>query len=114
MNAIVSPMQYLDKAMNSLHQLGLVPQKTSEEAPITALLNQISDLDEERVVAITRTLSQASLFNEVVREQVQAMEIGSRYEEITSAFATPAAIRNYRAVKQSVTIKAGASAEVGE
>lgn len=86
MNAIVSPMQYLDKAMNSLHQLGLVPQKTGEEAPITALLNQISDLDEERVVAITRTLSQASLFNEVVREQVQAMEIGSRYEEITSAF----------------------------
>jgi hypothetical protein len=86
MNAIVSPMQYLDKAMNSLHQLGLVPQKTGEEAPITALLNQISDLDEERIVAITRTLSQASLFNEVVREQVQAMEIGSRYEEITSAF----------------------------
>lgn len=81
-----TPMQYLDKAMNRLHDLGLVPEGESQEAPIVALLNQISDLDEGRVTAIARTLNQASLFNEVVREQVQAMEIGERYEEITSAF----------------------------
>jgi hypothetical protein len=37
-------------------------------------------------VAITRTLSQASLFNDVVREQVQAMDIGTRYEDIIDAF----------------------------
>jgi hypothetical protein len=79
-------MQYLDKAMNGLHDLGLLPEAEGQEAPIVALLNQISDLDEERVVAISRTLNQASLFNDVVREQVQAMEIGARYEEITSAF----------------------------
>jgi len=79
-------MQYLDKAMNGLHDLGLLPEAQTEEAPITALLNQISDLDEERVVAISRTLNQASLFNDVVREQVQAMEIGARYEDITNAF----------------------------
>jgi len=79
-------MQYLDKAMSSLHDLGLLPEKQGEEAPIIALLNQITDLDEERVVAITRTLSQASLFNEVVREQVQAMDIGTRYEDIVNAF----------------------------
>lgn len=82
----LSPMQYLDKAMNGLHDLGLVPDDDKQEAPIIALLNQISDLDEERVVAISRTLNEASLFNEVVREQVQAMEIGQRYEEITNAF----------------------------
>jgi hypothetical protein len=79
-------MQYLDKAMSRLHDLGLLPEKQGEEAPIIALLNQISGLDEERVVAITRTLSQASLFNEVVREQVQAMDIGTRYEDIVDAF----------------------------
>ena len=81
------PMQYLDKAINGLHDLGLLPAsgKTQEE-PIIALLNQISGLDEARVTAIARTLSQASLFNDVVREQVQAMEIGERYEQITSAF----------------------------
>jgi hypothetical protein len=86
MTSLASPMQYLDKAMNGLHDLGLLPEAKGQEAPIVALLNQISDLDEERVVAISRTLNQASLFNDVVREQVQAMEIGARYEEITSAF----------------------------
>jgi len=86
MTTLASPMQYLEKAMNGLHDLGLLPETKAQEAPITALLNQISDLDEERVVAISRTLNQASLFNDVVRDQVQAMEIGARYEEITRAF----------------------------
>ncbi len=80
-----TPMKYLDKALNQLRDLGLVPDK-NEEAPIIALLNRISELDEDRIVAIARTLSQASLFNEVVREQVSAMEIGERYEKITDAF----------------------------
>jgi len=87
MTVSATPMQYLDKAMNGLHDLGLVPTDTdSQEEPIIALLNQISDLDEGRVAAIARTLNQASLFNDVVREQVQAMEIGTRYEEITNGF----------------------------
>ena len=86
MNVTASPMKYLEKAMSGLHSLGLVPEGKPEEAPIVGLLNQITDLDEERVVAIARTLSQASLFNEVVREQVQAMEVGERYETIVEAF----------------------------
>ncbi len=82
-----TPMQYLDKAMNTLHELGLVPADDGgQEAPIIVLLNLISDLDEARVAAIARTLDKASLFNDVVREQVQAMEVGERYEEITDAF----------------------------
>ena len=79
------PLQYLDKAMNGLRDLGLVPEKT-EEAPIIDLIDQISDLDEDKTLAIARTLSQASLFNEVVREQVSGMELGERYEDITNAF----------------------------
>ena len=86
MNTVSTPIHYLDKAMNGLHDLGLLPDAAGEEAPVIALLNQITDLDEERVVAITRTLSQASLFNDVVREQVQAMDIGTRYEDIVDAF----------------------------
>lgn len=80
-----TPVQYLDKAMTRLRDLGLVPEKT-EEAPIVALLERVSDLDEDKVVAIARTLSQASLFNQVVREQVAAMQIGERYGAITDAF----------------------------
>ena len=80
-----TPLQYLDKAMARLRDLGLVPEKT-DDAPIIALLNQISDLDEARVVAIARTLNQAATFNEIVREQISAMNIGERYEDITAAF----------------------------
>ena len=80
-----SPMQYLDKAMGALRDMGLLPSDTPE-APITHLLEQISDLDEERIVVITRTLSQTSVFNDVVREQIAAMTIGERYEKITSSF----------------------------
>jgi len=82
-----TPLKYLDKALGSLRDLGLVPENTaSQEAPIVALLDQITDLDHDRVVAITRTLAQASLFNDVVRKQVEAMEIGTRYEDITKSF----------------------------
>ena len=82
---MTTPIQYLDKAMTRLRDLGLVPEKT-EEAPIVALLNRVSDLDEEKVVAIARTLSQSSLFNQVVREQIAAMELGERYAKVTDAF----------------------------
>ncbi len=84
----VSPMKYLDRAMNQLDDLGLLPKagvETSEE-PIVSLLNQISALDEAKVTAIARTLSQATVFNDVVRQQVQAMDVGERYSEITNAF----------------------------
>ena len=39
-----------------------------------------------RVTLIARVLNQATNFNEVVREQIKAMEIGQRYETITEAF----------------------------
>ncbi len=80
-----STLQYLDKAMNQLRDLGLMPNEV-EEAPILGLLKRITDIDEEKSIAIARTLSQASVFNDVVREQVSMMELGERYEEITQAF----------------------------
>ena len=85
MNNATSPMQYLDKALNGLRDLGLVPE-TTEDAPIIALINQIAAIDEGKIVAIARTLNQASLFNEVVREQVSAMRLAERYEDITNSF----------------------------
>ncbi|MDV3251932.1 cell surface protein [Devosia sp. BK] len=79
------PLQYLDKAVNAIRDLGIWPENQGEQ-PITGLLQQITELDETRVILIGRTLSQASAFNEVVREQVAAMKIGERYEEITKGF----------------------------
>lgn len=77
--------EYLDRAMTQLRDLGLMPDEVGE-APIVALLERITDIDETKVIAIARTLSQASVFNDVVREQVSAMKLGERYEEITNSF----------------------------
>ena len=84
-NVLSSPLRYLDKALNGLRDLGLMPQKP-DEMPVIALINQISDLDEEKTVAIARTLSNTTVFNEVVREQITAMNVGQRYETITKSF----------------------------
>jgi hypothetical protein len=82
---VSSPLKYLDKAINGLRDLGLMPDKP-DEMPVVALINQISDLDEEKAVAIARTLSHTTVFNEVVREQIVAMKVGERYEDITESF----------------------------
>ena len=79
------PLQYLDRAVNAIRDLGIWPEQQGE-APITGLLQQITELDETRVLLIGRTLSQASAFNEVVRTQIAAMQIGERYEDITKGF----------------------------
>ena len=82
---IRTPMQYLDRALTTLRDMGIVPAK-GEDAPINALLQQISDLDQERIAVIARTLNQAQNFNEVVREHVSAMVVGDRYRQITEGF----------------------------
>lgn len=82
----LTSMQYLDKAMGALREMGLLPDGAQEEAPITHLLEQISDLSPDKVTVIARTLAQNSTFNEVVREQIRGMEIGERYEVLTDTF----------------------------
>lgn len=83
---VKTPLQYLERAMNGLRDLGLVPERGSEEAPIVGLLEKITHIDPDKIAIITRTLTQMSVFNEVVREQISEMSVGQRYEEITKAF----------------------------
>lgn len=42
---VKQPMKYLDRAMNALRDLGLMPA-SREQSPMIGLLNQISGLDE--------------------------------------------------------------------
>ena len=85
MSKQLSTLQYLDKAMAPLRELGLIKAESSP-APIVPLLNQISDIDDARVTSIARTRNEASLFNEIVREQVSDINIAQRYEKITQDF----------------------------
>lgn len=80
-----STFHYLDKALSQIRDLGLMPEKV-DEAPVVSLLQKLTDIDESKVVAIARTLSQASVFNDIVREQVSEMRVGERYETITESF----------------------------
>jgi hypothetical protein len=82
---VKSPMQYLDKATGALRDLGIMPPKV-DFAPMNALLEKISDLDGDKIAVISRTLGQTEIFNEVVRDQTQAMDIGRRYEDIAKSF----------------------------
>jgi hypothetical protein len=82
---IEKPLQYLDKAVGAIRDLGLWPAQP-ESQPITGLLNEITGLDENKVILIGRTLTQASAFNEVVRTQVASMSVGERYNTITESF----------------------------
>ena len=90
MSETTSPtaLQYLDRAMGGLRQMGLLPSADGDgqRAPIVALLEKISDLDPDRVASIARTLDQMSVFNDVVREQVSGITVGERYDGITAAF----------------------------
>ena len=81
----LSTLQYLDKALGGLRELGLL-KGDSDPVPIITLLNQINDIEPDKVAAIARTLDQASYFNEVVREQVSNIKVAERYEGITTAF----------------------------
>jgi hypothetical protein len=70
---------------NALRNLGIVPPK-AVEAPINGILQRISDLDQDKIAIIARTLGQAGVFNEVVRDQTAAMAIGERYRQIARQF----------------------------
>jgi hypothetical protein len=80
-----STFHYLDKALSQIRDLGLMPDKV-DEAPVVSLLEKLTDIDESKIIAIARTLSQASVFNDIVREHVSEMRVGERYEDITKAF----------------------------
>jgi len=53
---------------------------------MTGLLEQVALIDHDKVAIIGRTLAEASTFNEIVRNEVAAMEIGERYNKIVNAF----------------------------
>ena len=78
-------LKYLDRALTTVRDMGLNPESSAED-PIAALLDKIVDLDKDKVAIIARTLSQASTFNEIVRNEISAMKIGERYNDIVEGF----------------------------
>ena len=76
---------YLDRATSALRTLG-ISFASPGEAPVLAILEKTAKYDNTRVMSIAATLQQSSTFNAAVREQIQGMDISTRYADITDSF----------------------------
>ena len=77
--------KYLDRAVEVLDAYGILP-KNDEQPELVQLLDEVRHVDEPRVLAIAKTVKYMSSFNAMVRDNVQDINIGNRYLEITQLF----------------------------
>jgi hypothetical protein len=77
-------LAYLDKAVSSITQLGVLEKK--DELPVQSLIQQISEFGPDQAMSIALVLSRQGSFNEMVRQQITGMEVANRYELITAGF----------------------------
>lgn len=75
---------YLDRAMNSLRTIGISFPATP--APVLAIIEKVAKYDNAKVTSIAHTLQQSSAFNATIRDQIQGMDISTRYADITKSF----------------------------
>jgi hypothetical protein len=77
--------KYLDRAVDVLEKFGL---SKDEEVPaeLIRLLEEVRHVDEAKALAIARTVKHMSTFNKLVRENVENINVGNRYLEISQMF----------------------------
>lgn len=76
---------YLQKAVRVLDQLGIQLQK-GEESQLATLLQEVVTVSQPEVLAIAETLQYISTFSQMVRDNVEDMNVSQRYERITGMF----------------------------
>jgi hypothetical protein len=77
--------KYLDRAVDVLEKFGLTKD---EEVPaeLIRLLEEVRHIDEAKALAIAKTIKHMSTFNKLVRENVENINVGNRYLEISQMF----------------------------
>ncbi len=79
-----SMQKYLDRAVKILGQFQGPKDDTNSE--LVRLLEDVKHLDEPKVLAISRTIAYMSRFNQLVRDNVEDIDVGNRYLAIAQMF----------------------------
>jgi hypothetical protein len=83
-SAQAAMQRYLDKALSVLEKFGGARSTTLSE--LTKVLEEVRYVDEPKVLAIAKTIQHMSDFNSLVRENVENINVGNRYLEISQMF----------------------------
>lgn len=77
--------KYLDKALDVLEKFGVATGRDVQNELIR-LLEEVRHVDESRAVAIANVVKHMSEFNQLVRDNVENINVGNRYLEISQMF----------------------------
>ena len=77
--------KYLNDAVEVLKDFG-VDSKNSSPQELISLLESIKHLDEGKVLAIADVIQHMGAFNALVRENVESIQVGNRYLQISQEF----------------------------
>ena len=79
-----SMRHYLDSALEVLQRFGGSENSAPQE--LISLLEGVKHLDETKVLAIAEVIKHMGAFNALVRDNVESIQIGNRYMDITQMF----------------------------
>lgn len=77
---------YLERAITGLRKIGININLPVADAPVLVLLDRVAQYDTTKVTSIAAVLQQSTSFNSMVREQIEGMDISTRFMDITQSF----------------------------
>ncbi|KDO01446.1 hypothetical protein [Pseudomonas donghuensis] len=77
---------YLERALSGLRTIGINLVRPVQDAPVLVLLDRVAQYDTTKVTSIATVLQQSTAFNSMVREQIEGMDISTRFMDITQSF----------------------------
>ncbi|MEM1305285.1 MAG: cell surface protein, partial [Planctomycetota bacterium] len=80
-----SMQKYLDRAKGVLQEFGVLGQE-EPASELLRLLEEVRGIDEAKVLAIAGVIKHMSQFNQMVRDNVEDINVGNRYLEISQMF----------------------------
>jgi len=76
---------YLERALTGLRTIGINLFQPVQDAPVLVLLDRVAQYDTTKVTSIASVLQQSTAFNSMVREQIEGMDISTRFMDIPRA-----------------------------